>query len=548
MSTHKRDVTYAAERRHIAENEIKNERSSFLTVYYAVYNVQELIAKVPEVIVPETVSTLGELLLSQRYAAQRQGLFLFRQAADALSMIVSLDGYFELADQAMSTLTNVLNRMTGHSHRAAAEALSALPYTLDPQKIIFKKLRTNQIPVIDLNRLQHKLPFTPVLKPYGKGRSLVFPSSCEKRLAVIKLARKNEQPEDLHNESCWMTHLSSEADFFLAKCSVPHPITVENSYVFRLANSAMPKDIADLHPKRYAIGFVADGDYYRYPNETAPEKILSKNQFIHVIANNAWLLGYLTSQGVVHTALIPLFHNRTQRHRRRDLGYYEWFRAGRLDKWITSCDYPNIGLTGLRDFEHFERFSGSNRLLYRHIGTHFLSLLLITGTYFRNKQRKQMGIDENGAPVDATRLFDKVMLRNVIETIFLNYYDGFVGTPYTGVLPLDVDHLCGRMIAEMGVDTYMEELLRVTDQDDMTEDDFNRFLYDRGYPANKIPSLVKGAKDIIIHSGPHLGHFNDRISIPELIEAVSAMSAMCAAGKFWREKNVPCSDWIQLAG
>ena len=43
---------------------------------------------------------------------------------------------------------------------------------------------------------------------------------------------------------------------------------------------------------------------------------------------------------------IPLFHNRTQRLRRDDQGRYQWFRAGRLDQWLDSCAFPNLGLSG----------------------------------------------------------------------------------------------------------------------------------------------------------------------------------------------------------
>jgi hypothetical protein len=44
--------------------------------------------------------------------------------------------------------------------------------------------------------------------------------------------------------------------------------------------------------------------------------------------------------------------------------------------------------------------------------------------------------------------------------------------------------------------------------------------------------LNLGEKDILITSGPHLGDFNRQISLPELIEGVAAMSAVCIAGRF----------------
>ena len=39
-------------------------------------------------------------------------------------------------------------------------------------------------------------------------------------------------------------------------------------------------------------------------------------------------------------------------------------------------------------------------------------------------------------------------------------------------------------------------------------------------------------------SGPHLGEFNHDISLPELIEGVGTMSALCIAGKYQKGKNL----------
>jgi hypothetical protein len=83
----------------------------------------------------------------------------------------------------------------------------------------------------------------------------------------------------------------------------------------------------------------------------------------------------------------------------------------------------------------------------------------------------------------------------------------------------------------------MEEILRVTDQKVMTDDEFEFFMKQRGYSDQKINELQKGIKDIVIHSGPHLGAFNDSISLPELIESVATMSALCIAGRYWKERR-----------
>jgi hypothetical protein len=92
------------------------------------------------------------------------------------------------------------------------------------------------------------------------------------------------------------------------------------------------------------------------------------------------------------------------------------------------------------------------------------------------------------------------------------------------------------MVEEMGVDRYMQELLRVVDQNAMTDDAFRLFMRERGLNDQEVSSLKKGQHDLRIQSGPHLGGFNEQISLPELTEAVATMSALCIAGRFWRVK------------
>jgi hypothetical protein len=159
------------------------------------------------------------------------------------------------------------------------------------------------------------------------------------------------------------------------------------------------------------------------------------------------------------------------------------------------------------------------------------------GSYFRNKDRSRVGFDSEGRPVDARDLFDKDLLKELIQDIFHGYYRGFVSHEFRGAFPIDLDHLTSRMIDEMGVDRHMEEILRVADQNQMTPDEFEIFLRRRGLPNEKIMSLQKGAEDITIHSGPHLGEFNHPISLPELIEAVGTMSSLCIAGRYCSQKG-----------
>ena len=71
----------------------------------------------------------------------------------------------------------------------------------------------------------------------------------------------------------------------------------------------------------------------------------------------------------------------------------------------------------------------------------------------------------------------------------------------------------------------------------MTEDQFRGFLRLKGYDEETLNAMLRGKTDILITSGPHLGDFNRQISLPELVEAVAAMSAVCIAGRFMVERN-----------
>jgi hypothetical protein len=264
---------------------------------------------------------------------------------------------------------------------------------------------------------------------------------------------------------------------------------------------------------------------------------LPQDTFYEIITRNARLLGHLSASGIVHTAPIPLFHNRVQSERRNDNGLYEWPRGGRLDQWLNSCRFPNIGKSGIRDFEHFISFNGSSRKLYELIGTHVFSLILIAGSYFRSHDDCRTGFDAKGNPVDVRNCFDEPLFNKTVKQIFTNYYKGFTGKSFTGTFPMDIDRFIIRLIDEMGVDRHMEEILRIAEQKTMSETDFFEFLSVRGFKAEQINQMEKGKEDITIFTGPHLGGFNQPISIPELIEFTAAAAALCISDRYCIEKS-----------
>jgi len=524
--------SYLANLKTDSERELKDAATDYVTQYHALHHIRSLVGKMPDLVDSRLITSLRDVLLDTRFLHQRQSLFFYRIAAEALSSIVVYSRERSLVERTFAVLQNILATASGNSHRATAEAMGLLPCTL-----CGPELDTDISGPIPRLTWQQALSSTGInLKNAAVfyGRSIAAPIQGNGHLLVFKLARGEEPLKDLMCEAQWMTYLRAQRHLFPLRFNVPKVIKFKATHLIRL--SQLP-DHCGLRSGSYAIGFVAHRQYFQYPNDLRAGPGEDNSLFNKIIGRNAWLLGKLASMGILHTSPIALFHNRIQAHRRRDRGLYEWYRAGRLDRWLESCLYPNIGTTGVRDFEHFISIKGANRQLYRLIGNHFLSLLLIVGSYFRNHAPQKVGFTARGKPVDVRYLFDQRTLTDIIGGIFQQYYAGFVGASFTGKIPLNIDDLCGRMTEEMGVDRYMEEIFRVADQKDMTDDAFKFFLRQRGYADEEIKPLQKGHHDILIRSGPHLGGFNEQISLPELIEAVATMSALCISGRFRKQRH-----------
>lgn len=512
---------------------IENTAFDFTAKFYAAYDLFQIAQTHAEVIDPRSIGALKGLLLSTAFNGQRQRRFLFREAANVLATIVRLGLRKPIARSAYDALLAVLYHGRDHAHQAVAEALGNLPIGLrSPNLPAFEK---ETVPLVKWKALLAHHPFSMDCEFTAKGRSLVA-SLPNNKIAVIKLANHSQDEPALRRELQWMGYLS---DLSLPRCcrfDVPQAVRISGAPLVHL--EALP---SGLRPRRItrskplAIAFTTSAGYYCYPNARRPNSHPDAEAFVEIMGRNAFLFGWLAGRGIVHAAPIPLFHNRVQQERRRDGGVYEWFRAGRLDRWLASCAYPNFGLSGLRDFEHFEVIRSDGLKLYRYMGNHLLSLLLVVGSYFRAKDHRRRGWNRAGEPVDTRHLFDPDLLRDVATAIYCQYYRGFVGEPPKAQPPVDLHRLIDRMIAEMGVDRHMVESLRVADQQQMSQAVFEAFLMDRGYTGERLADIQKGVRDLVIHTGPHLGAFNRGISLPEIIEAASAMAAVCVAARFLKE-------------
>lgn len=520
---------------------IEGDAFDFTAKFYAAYELHALAQKETTEINPRTLEALQALLVRNKFSTQRQCLFLYREAANVLATVLQLGLHQPIARLAYGALRTVLRRSHGRAQQAAAEALGRLP--VDVQGPRLPQIGPADLPVVDAEALRSVDKKGAAARPFESvGRCRVAPLPDNQRLFVIKLARCQDDIPALQREIQWMRCLAQYAVRSKPRFDVPRPMRVDNHTVFRLqsAHTEAGGMGCPFPENAVAIAFVASKDYFCYPNDLAPHRRLTPQQFVEVMGRNAFWLGYLTGQGIVHEAPIPLFHNRVQQERRRDSGRYEWYRGGRLDRWLSSCAYPNFGVSGLRDFEHFTSFNGNSILLYRHLGNHLLSLLLVAGSYFRAKAPLCLGWEENRRPVDVRHLFDATVLRQVILTIFDQYRFGFTGKEEKDKLPIDLHQLVRRMVQEMGIDHHMEEYLRVADQQQMSQVAFESFLRQRDFGDQCISQIKKGATDLTLQSGPHLGAFNRAISVPELTEAVAAMAAVCMAERFLHPHRATC--------
>jgi len=358
--------------------------------------------------------------------------------------------------------------------------------------------------------------FPPHAQPHPTGRSLLYHHL--KNTLVIKCARPGEDPEGLSAEWHWMQTLAASLP---PGSHVPTPV---GPSLMRL--SGLPEEAAS----DTAIAFLTTPDYFAYPNE--PLAPMETHQAIGVMQRAAFLFGHLAAQGILHTAPVPLFHNRVQTDRREDDGVYLWQKGGRLDRWLASCRFPNFGLSGLRDFEHMSTAQELTTAdYYRIMGDQILSLLLVTGSHFRSREGAA-ALSHAPDTSDHRRWFDTDQLTAMLEAIMTGYHKGFTGDDQKPPGGIDVGTLAGRMIEEMGRDIHMEEILRTRDQQEMGEKDFTRFLTDRGYSDEEAQRVPRGAADIILFTGPHLGRFNGKISCPELIEFTATLASITITDGF----------------
>ncbi len=507
-------------RRH-TEDQLLHHCRDFSAAYMAVQYLATHVRDYPESVTHQTVDALVSVIESDRFASQKQVLFLYGEAADTL-VLLAANRHLPVSSPIIARLLKCLPASSGKRLRAVGQALGKLPVRIKTPDVIVAAQTIPSPQPISLPELLKVLGVCGDESPVWKGRSLIC-MNADIPSGVIKFARSTDDTEALFRESQWLDFLAGKDDTFC----VPEPVSVCGSPLLQVTSKLPPGAHEGLH-QGICIAFIPCEGYYDYPNENNSGRPvdLVKDTFI----KSARLLGTLTAMGILHTALIPLFHNRVQQGRRNDNGAYLWEHGGRLDQWLDSCRYPNFARSGLRDFEHLIQ-TRSGKDLRHYIGEHLLSFILVMGSCFRNQAPERRGKDMDQSPADTRDLFCPDLFLTLIQEVCKAYFEGLFQSKQLPEAALSTRELVDELIYAMGRDDNMEEMLRVRDQNDMSDEMFEDFLRRRG--VLDIPA--KGVDDIILDTGPHLGGFNQTISTPKLIDYLFRYSALCIA--FWFENQ-----------
>ncbi len=498
----------------------------FSAAYMDLRNLRGILQKSPDCADYSILKAVWDVIIEQRYSDQTMSRLLYRECAKTLAAVGAASSDSELSSQALSLQVQAASTCSEHASIEASAGLGVLPFEL-----VLPEAPTNfsgYAPSITWDELIKRGEALEV--PTFSGRSAVMKSAGDDQIFAIKIAREGEIPDGLHLEGKWTEKLTGFSKNCEVRFDCPRPFGVAGQVVFKVTN--LPADApSNLHKDGYAMAYHAHSDYFVYPNDDREGRRSDKDDFLEIMSRNTFILGQLAGKGIVHDAPIPLFHNRVQALRRTDEGVYEWHKFGRLDRWLESCRFPNFGLSGLRDFEHLQIMKPGSDKFYRGVGSHFMSILLVIGSWFRAQNPEMCGLDKNDEPIDARELFDADFFEVAVMDCFKEYYRGFTGSEFQNEIELHPAKLVKSMIEEMGVDRHMFEVMRIVDQKILDDQEFRDYLLKYGMDPAKVSELKKDEADVPLVTGPHLGDFNGAISLPEIVEWSAMAAGCCIAAK-----------------
>jgi len=507
------------------EHLLINHCLDFSAAYMGIKYIGRHAADYPFTVTQHTLDALFSVFETTKFKKAKQAFFLYHEAACTLvDMGRTMEN--DITRTIVPKLVSLLMKSSGNRLRALSQALGRLADNRPAQNVPFAP--NNVMPLdINLSDLAEKFTttaeslFTDVQWTW-KGRSLIVQAGT-KILGVIKFATTQDNINEIHREAVWMERFSKKS--IESVNHVPKPVCIQGRYLFSITDE-LPKGGPERRCGSACIVFIPCPGYYEYPNLKSQGWEQIKSSFF----KSALALGRLSSQGLFHTALIPLFHNRVQQNRRNDNGRYLWEHAGRLDQWLDSSRFPNFAASGLRDFEHIA-CQAKPLDLEHYTGEYLLSFIMVAGSCFRNKAPHRRGTDNTLPYVDTRDLFCPDLFESLLTGVCEHYFKGLTKSDTFDPAPFHIPALVDNLIEKMGFDEHMQEALRVQDQLAMDDEQFEKFLTDRG--VTDMPA--KGKEEIILFTGPHLGEFNQSISIPELIEFLFKFSAVCVSTCFLKK-------------
>ncbi len=508
------------------EQLLMNHRLDFSAAYMGIKYIGEHAANYPFTITRQTLDALFAVFDTTSFKKAKQAFFLYHETACTLvEMAKTMEN--DIFRTIVPDLLSLLMKSTGNRLRALSQALGRLADNRPAQNV--PPLHDNAMPLeINFSCLAEKFTLTGQESSakgqwIWKGRSLIFRIETT-ILGVIKFATSKDNTNEIHQEAAWMDWFAQDA--INSDALVPEPVRIQGRYLFKITDE-LPQGGPQKIYGPVCIVFIPCPGYYEYPNVKDADLKNIRTSFF----KSAFALGKLSSLGLYHTALIPLFHNRVQQNRRNDNGRYLWEHAGRLDQWLDSSRFPNFAASGLRDFEHIT-CQAKPLDLEHYSGEYLLSFILVAGSCFRNQAPHRRGTDNTIPYVDTRDLFCPDLFESLLTGVCEHYFKGLTQCESFDPEPFNFPVLVRQLIEKMGIDEHMQEALRIQDQLAMDDEQFKQFLAERG--VSRVPA--KGEQEITLFTGPHLGDFNQAISIPELIEFLFKFSALCVSTCFLKKR------------
>ncbi|MEE4608051.1 MAG: hypothetical protein V2L15_04120, partial [Desulfobacteraceae bacterium] len=301
---------------HQAVAEHRDAPVAYAERIWALFHLDDEVQKSPGSLDAEVVAVLGRLLQEPRLGAKRQDLFLARKAAEVLVGFTGVQRR-DLSQGAWSALMDTLAVTRGLAHRGTAETLGSLP-CLDAAGAPLPAPASGGGAPVAWAKIVERAGLDPSGALQRQGRSLVAGNGNGGRPLVVKMARADQDPEELAREAAWMEALAGQGSRFGCRFEIPEPLRFDGGHLVRPSSLPNPApDPSALHPEGWAIAYLAPADYFVYPNDPLSGRLPVPEAFLEIMARAALLFGALAAAGIVHEAPIPLFHNRVQRHRRR---------------------------------------------------------------------------------------------------------------------------------------------------------------------------------------------------------------------------------------